>query len=219
MRLVAEPHGEPVEQLRVGRRAAHFPEVVRRVAQAAAEVVMPHAIHDAAPGERVAFVGEPARERGAARGFVAGIGERKIAGQVRQITECAGTDEVGGLIDVAAREQMDRARHRRGFEAAIGRKIARRGIDELRRGQGREFGFHSGREDLPREVAALLGRALRVRQTQQLHEGRGHRRATIGGERIGAEGKAEAAKLMAGRAVLLQANDERRARIVAERFL
>jgi hypothetical protein len=55
-------------------RAAHATEVIRRVAQAASEMIVPHTIRDAAPGERVLLIGDPVRERRTALGFIAGMG-------------------------------------------------------------------------------------------------------------------------------------------------
>ena len=51
--------GEPVEQVRVGRRIALEPEVVWRPDDGFAEMVLPEAIHHHASGKRVAAVSDP----------------------------------------------------------------------------------------------------------------------------------------------------------------
>ena len=50
--------------------AAHAAEVVRGIDQAAAKVMLPDAIDDAAPGERIVFVGDPLGQSRAAGGFM-----------------------------------------------------------------------------------------------------------------------------------------------------
>jgi len=132
VRLVAEPHGQPVKQFGMRGCAAHFAKVVGRVAQSAPEVIVPHAVHDAAPEQRVAVIREPACERGAACGFLVQIRDGQRSFQTRQTSQRSGADEFRRLVRVAAREQVNRARERRGFVAAIRGKIARGGIDHLR---------------------------------------------------------------------------------------
>ena len=129
-------------------RAAHFAKVVRRVAQSAPEVIVPDAVHDAAPEQRVAVIREPAGERGAAGGFLVQIRDGQRGLQTRHTSQCSGADKFRRLVEVAAREQVNRARHRRGFVAAIRGKIARDGIDHLRCGQRGEFALHFRREHL-----------------------------------------------------------------------
>ena len=63
---VAELGGEPVEQLRVRRQRAHPAEVVRRLDDPPAEVVVPDAVDDRPPRQRVPLVDDPLRQRGAA---------------------------------------------------------------------------------------------------------------------------------------------------------
>ena len=57
--IVAEPAGEPVEELGVARLAPHEAEVVGRVDEAAAEVPLPDAVDEDARGERVLASREP----------------------------------------------------------------------------------------------------------------------------------------------------------------
>src|ERR1700721_4388356 len=45
--------GEPIEKLGMGRHGAHVAEVVWRIDDAFAEMIMPDAIHDAAPRQNV----------------------------------------------------------------------------------------------------------------------------------------------------------------------
>ena len=68
--FVAEPDGEPIEELRVGGWAAHFAEVGGGIDEAGAEVILPYAVDDGAPGEDVLGIGEPVGEGGAAVAFV-----------------------------------------------------------------------------------------------------------------------------------------------------
>ncbi len=58
-----ELDGQPVEQLRMRRLLAHLAEVVERRDDAAAEVVVPHAVDDHARGERILGRPDPLGER------------------------------------------------------------------------------------------------------------------------------------------------------------
>ena len=60
--VVAELCRQPVEQLRVGRSGSHLAEVVWRRHDAVAEVVLPDAVDDGTPCERVIRFCEPAGE-------------------------------------------------------------------------------------------------------------------------------------------------------------
>ena len=48
--LIPKPYGQPIEQLRVGRRGAHATKVVGSIDQTAAKMVEPDPIDDGAPG-------------------------------------------------------------------------------------------------------------------------------------------------------------------------
>ena len=60
--FVAKLRRQPVEQLRVGWPGAHLAEVVGRRHDASAEVVLPDAVDDGTPCERVIRFCEPAGE-------------------------------------------------------------------------------------------------------------------------------------------------------------
>src|SRR4051812_6960533 len=60
---VAKLHGQPVEQLRMRRRLPHAAKVIWRIRQPAPKVILPDAIRDDAPGEGIAIVSDPLRER------------------------------------------------------------------------------------------------------------------------------------------------------------
>ena len=140
---VAEFEREPVEQFGMGGQRAHAAEIIRRFHQAAAEVILPDAIHDAAPGERIVGVREPLSERDAARALGVLGGEREARGQGRERGERAGGDDFLRLFHVAAMEELDDARF-----AAVGSGAAERaaakmhgaGENRFRRGKFRERG-------------------------------------------------------------------------------
>ena len=67
--LIAERDGQPVEQFRMRRLRAHVSEVVGRIDDPRAEVVLPHAIDDGPPRQHVVRRGDPVRQRRAARAF------------------------------------------------------------------------------------------------------------------------------------------------------
>ena len=58
-----EPAGEVVEQLGMRGFAAEETKVARRVHDAVAEVMLPHAVREHARGERVVVAGDPFCER------------------------------------------------------------------------------------------------------------------------------------------------------------
>jgi hypothetical protein len=106
--FVAEPDGEPVEEFGVGRERTHAAEVVRGIDEAGAEVVVPDAIDDGAPGEDVGVGGDPGGEGGAAGAlFAAGIGKGGAeAGHAAKGTP--GDRRFAGGAEVAAVEDVDR---------------------------------------------------------------------------------------------------------------
>ena len=60
---IAKHTGEPVEELRVRRLAPHPAEVVGGVDEAASEVVVPDAVDQAPPDQRIGGIGEPPSKR------------------------------------------------------------------------------------------------------------------------------------------------------------
>ena len=58
-RIVSKPDRQPIQQLRVRRLAAHPSEIIGRITKSTAKMVMPHAVHDASPSERIVAMGQP----------------------------------------------------------------------------------------------------------------------------------------------------------------
>ena len=108
--VVPEPNRQPVEELGVRWLSTHAPEVVRRVDEAAAEVVLPHAVDDRPPGQRVVPVGDPPRERRAPLSFARVGIELEVVGQIRQERQRPRLGQRAALPDVPALEQVDRPR-------------------------------------------------------------------------------------------------------------
>ena len=77
-RVVAEPNGQPVQQLRMRGPATHLAEVVWRLHQATAEMILPHTVHDRTPGQRIVRVRQPAGEPRASRAFIMWVSDREF---------------------------------------------------------------------------------------------------------------------------------------------
>src|SRR5438128_11913258 len=88
--VVAERDGEPVEQLGMAGRRAHFAEIVGRIDEAFAEVVVPDAVDDGTPGQAVFRLGDPASQRGTAGALVFWIGELESRFEAGNTSESAG---------------------------------------------------------------------------------------------------------------------------------
>src|SRR5262249_48870162 len=97
-----ERRRQPVEKLRVSGGRTHSSEIVGRVDNAAAEVILPDAIHHRSPGENVSRIGDPAGKCRAATSLIVYV--RKL--EPRPQTVNAGQrSRLGGglrLIDVPA---------------------------------------------------------------------------------------------------------------------
>src|SRR4030095_11381051 len=65
-----EPASEPIEKLRMRRQLPEFSEIVRRRDETAAEMIVPHSIHNDACGELVVRARDPVRQGGSAAGRV-----------------------------------------------------------------------------------------------------------------------------------------------------
>ena len=50
---------QKIEELRMGRRFAQFPEIARRGHNATTEVILPHPVHDDPAGEGIVGPGDP----------------------------------------------------------------------------------------------------------------------------------------------------------------
>ena len=153
--VVTECRREPVEELGLRGLGAHAAEVVRRVGDRAAKVILPHAVHDRAPGERIARIGQPMRERGAARGFVVVWRELELCRKQRgERGQRRGLDDLAWRCHLTAREHADLARlaaTRAGADECPRARVHRARVDELGRGQRgerlrrvREFGVGVG---------------------------------------------------------------------------
>ena len=85
-------------------RAAHFAEVVRRIDEAFPEVMVPHAVDDHAPRQRVRGVGQPVGECRTALPFIAQIASRKMPVQPRHRLHPGGGHDRTGLGNFTANE-------------------------------------------------------------------------------------------------------------------
>src|SRR5207247_2418876 len=61
--MLHEPRGQPVEQFRVRRLAAHFSEVVRRGNQSATKMLLPDTVDEHTGSQGIIGADQPARER------------------------------------------------------------------------------------------------------------------------------------------------------------
>ena len=107
--MIAELDGQPVEQLGMRRPGAVAAEVVGRLDDSAAEMIVPEAIGDRTPGEHVLGAGEPVGQGGATAPLVLGMGQRKRAGQTGKARERSRADRFAGLLDLAPAQHGDRA--------------------------------------------------------------------------------------------------------------
>ena len=105
---VAEIDGQPVEQFGVCGQAAHASEVVWRIAQAAAEVVMPDAVDDDAPGERITVIGDPMREGDAPGTFGCVGGQVELRAQLLGKGQGAWADFFVGAAHITTLQHEDR---------------------------------------------------------------------------------------------------------------
>ena len=108
--MIAELDGQPVEQLGMRRPGAVAAEVVGRLDESAAEMIVPEAIGDRAPGEHISRAGEPVGQGGAAAPLVLGMGERKRARKTGQARQRSRADRLAGLLDFAPAQNGDRPR-------------------------------------------------------------------------------------------------------------
>ena len=72
------------------RTPAHSAKIIRRLDEAAAEMIVPHAVHDGTPRQRIVRVDEPPRQRGAARAFVALVVDLELRRQISHTAKRAG---------------------------------------------------------------------------------------------------------------------------------
>jgi hypothetical protein len=108
---VAKLGRQPVEQFGMRGSRAHPAKIARGGHDPLAEVVVPHAVHDAPPGERILRIGEPAGERRAA--VALGVVGRQVKPALERLHEHerAGPNLVRRREHVAPGEHVDRPRH------------------------------------------------------------------------------------------------------------
>src|SRR5262245_1395287 len=90
----------------MGGAAAVESKIVRRIDESDAEVMMPDAIDDDARRQRIAWIGDPAGEADASRGFGRIGGELELRGDRAQRTNPAGGHEITFSIQIPALEEM-----------------------------------------------------------------------------------------------------------------
>ena len=131
--ILEEPRGQPVEQLGMAGGRSHAAEVVRRIHDPAAKMVVPEPVHDRAVRERVARVAQPFRQRGTAGTLVSRICPARTG---REATEHSarlpGTAALPGIVDVAALKDINGPRARRGLVGTVRGEVAGGRVDQMR---------------------------------------------------------------------------------------
>src|SRR5262245_35637695 len=102
-------------------------------------MIVPNAIDDAPPHQRIVRMRKPAGECGAASGFVSGTIEWKANGQSGYTGERTGHGFFQRLADVAALEHVNGAGLACRLVAAVRLEVARRRINERRFWKGGEL--------------------------------------------------------------------------------
>src|SRR6266849_4545384 len=85
LRFVAEPDSQPINQLRLRRGSTHPAKIARRIAEAAAEMVVPDTVYHTAPSQNILRMCQPVRQCRTALGLVLRILQGKTR---RQVSEC-----------------------------------------------------------------------------------------------------------------------------------
>src|SRR5262249_25605352 len=119
------------------RLRAHVAEIVRRIDDAAAEMIVPNPIDDGAPGERIPRIADPKCQGDAAAALVLWIVELEPRFEGADAFECAGFGFGAGLVDVAALEHVDLARLAGGPKAPVRFEVTSGRIDQF---HGRQCG-------------------------------------------------------------------------------
>src|SRR5580700_7603931 len=112
MGIIPEPDRKPIEQFGMGRSSSHLSEIAWSITYAAAEVVVPNPIDDAAPGERVIAVRQPIGERGPTGRLTIGVTQHKSRRQHPYRGEGARPHYLHRFIDVATIQPMNGLRLR-----------------------------------------------------------------------------------------------------------
>ena len=108
--VVSKLRSEPVEQLGVGGLCAHAAEIVWCRDDPGAEVVLPNAVDDRSPRERMIFFCQPTGEGDSTVTFPVRVGEFKRAGIALCQTQRAGSNFITRLAHVATVEYANGAR-------------------------------------------------------------------------------------------------------------
>src|ERR1041385_1033764 len=93
-------------------------KIVRRLDQSAPEMILPDAIHNRAPGERMPYIGEPPGERGSPVALVVAGGQvetrtlcrRSVSAEYARGCQCAWNRFLAGLLHVSAIQHENRTR-------------------------------------------------------------------------------------------------------------
>ena len=142
--MITQLAGQPIEQLGMRGRATHPTEVVRRVAKATAEVIVPDTVRDAAPCERVLLVCDPIGQSRAPRRFVSTVSLGKPCRERVNGTQRTAQGFLERLIELATFQDVYRFRRRNASRRSLAdseQDICLRCccIDHEGRGQFRKF--------------------------------------------------------------------------------
>src|SRR5438445_2374938 len=119
----------------MARLPAHATEIVGRIDDSAAKVIMPNAVNDRSPGQRIFWVSDPPGESGATSSFILRLRKLEARTQSRNRRQSAGADCFTRFVNVPAFQNMDRARRPGRFEVSFRNKVVRRSVNHLRRRQ------------------------------------------------------------------------------------
>src|SRR5258708_37026265 len=99
--------------------------IVGVIDEAAPEMIVPDAIDDRAPHQRIVGIGDPVRECGSPRPFIIGIDEFEIGINSFNTGKTAGLHEGATLFNIATMQNVNRPR-----------SVRRDGVNRSGRGEG-----------------------------------------------------------------------------------
>src|SRR5436309_176451 len=99
--------------------AAHATEIAWGLHDATTEVIMPNAVHNRSPGQRVSRVSDPTGQSGAAAPLILRIRNFKSRTQSRNTGQRAGADRFTRFVNVAPFQDVDRPRRLRRCEVSF----------------------------------------------------------------------------------------------------
>ena len=123
----------------MGGLRAHVPEVIRRIHDTGAEVVLPDPIDDGAPRQHVAVGRDPVGQRRAAGALRFPCLPCKPGAQRRHTGERPRTNRITRAFDAAALQQRDRPWLDGKSERALRIEEIRRRVDPLRLAETLQF--------------------------------------------------------------------------------